>query len=496
MAVAENITGRLLVALVTVATSCAFVLFGYNNGVFSGIIVSPWFLATFANPPAKTLAIISAIYNLGGFAGSLIAFFVGAKLGRRRTTLGGIVVCIVGALVQGVATRLGELIAGRVVCGVGVGVMTSTVGIWQAEITPSRSRGAFLSIQVGTLAGGLFLAQWINYGFHATTTRVAFAFPVCFQLVFSLVAGLLILFVLPESPRWLLKQGRRVEAEAVLARMLGSRGSRADVAQRLDAIEAVLALEQQDGQGSVYRALFSMGPTQNGRRLLLACGVLVMHQLGGSNSVTYYLPTLTVTFLGVSHVESLWIAGLSSLASLLFAIVPVLTIDRLGRRVFLWGGCAFQALTFVVVAVLLAEEEKHPLQKHTFGVAAVVFVFLFYCGYAMTWLAPSWVYPTEVLPLQIREKGLALGNVLYWLFQFMIVEITPVALANIQYRFYIILAVFNFVGGLLVFFFLPETKGLTLEEMDFYFAKKYGFDVPEGHPLDSKVDHPETIEHA
>ncbi|CAK7218482.1 hypothetical protein SEUCBS140593_003560 [Sporothrix eucalyptigena] len=495
MALKDRIRGRLLVALVTVATSCAFLLFGYNNGVFSGIIVSPWFLATFDNPASKKLAIISAIYNLGGFAGSLIAFFVGAKLGRRRTTLSGIAICIVGGIVQGVATQLGELIAGRVVCGVGVGVMTSTVGIWQAEITPSRSRGAFLSIQVGTLAGGLFLAQWINYGFHATAIRVAYVFPVCFQLIFPTVAALLIL-VLPESPRWLMKQGRREEAEAVLTRMLGSRGTPADVAQRLASIEEVVTLEQQSGENP-YRALFTMGPAQNGRRLMLACGVLIMHQLGGSNSVTYYLPTLTVTFLGVSHVESLWIAGLSSLASVIFAIVPVLTIDRLGRRVFLWGGCAFQAVMFIIVAVLLAEEEKHPLEKHTFGVAAVVFVFLFYCGYAMTWLAPSWVYPTEVLPLQIREKGLALGNVLYWLFQFMIVEITPIALTNIQYRFYIILAIFNVCGCVLVFFFLPETKGLTLEEMDFYFAKKYGFDVPEGHQLDSKVvEQPETVEHA
>ncbi|KAL1888585.1 hypothetical protein Sste5346_009454 [Sporothrix stenoceras] len=493
MAIADSITGRLLVGLVTVATSCAFVLFGYNNGVFSGIIVSPWFLETFDNPPAKKLAIISAIYNLGGFAGSLIAFFVGAPLGRRRTTLGGIVICIVGGIVQGVATRLGELIAGRVVCGVGVGLMTSTVGIWQAEITPSRSRGAFLSIQVGTLAGGLFLAQWINYGFHATSTRIAFAFPVCFQLVFALIAAALVLFVLPESPRWLVKQGRRDEAAGVITRLLGSKGTRDEVNERLAAIDAVVALEKESGSNR-YAALFTMGPAQNFRRLAMACGVLIMHQLGGSNSVTYYLPTLTVTFLGVSHVESLWIAGLSSLASLIFALVPVLTIDRLGRRIFLWGGCIFQAIMLVIVAILLAEEDKHPAEKHTFGVAAVVFVFVFYCIYAATWLAPSWVYPTEVLPLQIRETGLAFGNVLYWLFQFMIVEITPVALANIGYKFYIVLAVFNVMGFVCVYFFLPETKGLTLEEMDYYFAQKYGFDVVAPRVEDTKEE--AVVEHA
>ena len=101
-------------------------------------------------------------------------------------------------------------------------------------------------------------------------------------------------------------------------------------------------------------------------------------------------------------------------------------------------------------------------------------IFLYYGGNAVTWLGPSWAYPAEILPLQIREKGLALGNICYWLFQFMIVEITPIAITNIGYRFYIIFAVFNFCIALVVYFSIPETKGLSLEDIDFYFVRKYG----------------------
>jgi hypothetical protein len=137
-------------------------------------------------------------------------------------------------------------------------------------------------------------------------------------------------------------------------------------------------------------------------------------------------------------------------------------------------------VTFAVLAGLLANLTK---DSHTYGVAAIVMIFLYFGGNSLTWLGPSWAYPAEILPLQIREKGLALGNICYWLFQFMIVEVTPVAITNIGYKFYIILAVFNFCIALVVYFCVPETMGLSLEEIDFYFVRKYGTEE-ELHKID------------
>ena len=464
-----RVTGRPILVLVTIASTCGFLLFGYDNGVFSGLIVSPWFLKTFHNPKAGLLGTVSAMYNIGGVLGGISAFFIGDRLGRRRTILTGIAVCTIGAIVQCAATDIAKLVSGRVVCGMGVGIMTSTVGIWQAEMVPTRSRGQYLCFQLlGGTAAGLFLAQWINFGFNAQTGRVAFTFPLAFQLVFLSISGSLIM-ILPESPRWLVKKDRRDEALAVLIQLQGE----TDAPLRLAHIVEADAVERGVG-GNQYMQLLARGRTQNLRRLGLACGTMIMHQLGGINSVTYYLPTLLIKFIGVSHRTALWVAGMSSVTSIICATVPVLTIDRVGRRPFLWGGAIWQTVMFVIIAALLAKTPPPADGGHTYGVVTVVMIFLFFGGNAATWLGPSWTYPAEILPLQIREKGLALGNICYWLFQFMIVEITPIALTNIGYRFYVILAVFNVCIAIIVFFFFPESKGLSLEEIDFYFIRKYG----------------------
>jgi sugar porter (SP) family MFS transporter len=408
------------------------------------------------------------MYNIGGAMGAVFAFFFGSMLGRKRTILGGMGFASIGAVVQCAATSLGPLIAGRIMSGVGVGTLTSTMGLYQAEVVSGVARGRFLTLQVLAGAGlGLLLAQWINFGLSGHTNRVTFAFPLGFQLVFILIACSIIPFC-PESPRWLVKQGRRSEARDALER-LGT----ANVDQRLAEIDQTAELEK-TGHTSQYRQMFTNGPTANFTRLCLAVGTMIGHQLNGINSVTYYMPTLLIAFIGASHHTALWVAGLTSVTSIVAGIFPMLLIDKVGRRPFLWVGAAIQTAIMIIIAVLLAKGQGDAEHAQQYGIAAISMIFFYFAVNSMTWFTASWAYPAEILPLQIREKGLALGNCFYWLFQFMIVEITPPAIKNIHYRFYVILAVLNALIAATVYLTFPETKGKTLEEIDFYFAGRHG----------------------
>jgi MFS family permease len=179
-----------------------------------------------------------------------------------------------------------------------------------------------------------------------------------------------------------------------------------------------------------------------------------------------------VTFIGASHDDSLWIAGLTSVVCVVFSIIPVLFVDKVGRRIFMWLGAALQSACFIVVAALFGTVKPNSHNK-THGIVTLTFIFIFYVINCSTWFGITWVYPGEIMPLRVRERGMGLAVIFYWLFQYMFVLITPIALTNIGYKFYIILAVFNAVIAVIVFVYFPETKGKSLEELDYFFAKRY-----------------------
>lgn len=124
------VSGRRLNILITIASTSGFLLFGYDNGIFSGLIINPWFLETFINLSASILGITSVIYNVGGAIGAIFAFLAGELLGRRRMILAGVAVLVIGTIPFSAATNIAQLLAGRIICVIGVGIMSSTVGMW------------------------------------------------------------------------------------------------------------------------------------------------------------------------------------------------------------------------------------------------------------------------------------------------------------------------------------------------------------------------------
>ncbi len=383
--------------------------------------------------------------------------------------MSGASIATVGVVIMCTAEKIAQLLVGRIVTGVGVGVLTSTVGLWQAETTPARVRGRFMCLELLLGGMGLVTAFYTNYGLRNNKTRTAFVLPLALQLVFILSVGILVAF-LPESPHWLFKNDRQDEALRVIMRLQGHNATRDDPQVQLHMHEISEASRLEGEKGGFFSGIFINGPTQNFKRICYGSGIMIMHQLNGINSVTYYVPTLVQTFIHASHSTSLWISGLFGVVAFVFSIWPVLFVDKLGRRPFLVAGSAGQTVCFAIVAALLATAPAKG--SPAYGIVTLSFVFVYYAVNISTWYPITWLYPAELMPLHIREKGMGIAVFTYWIFQFMIVEVTPIALKNIGYRFYIILSVFNALIGAILFFFYPETKRKSLEEIDFFFAKK------------------------
>lgn len=215
-----RLAGNALLGAVTVLTSLGFFLIGFDNGLMGGLVNGAAFNKSFGNPDADMVANIVSLYEIGCFFGSVFSSIWGERLGRMRSTAIGIVVMVVGAVLQATSYSRAQMLVARIVSGCGMGLINSTTPVLQAEFSPSASRGMFVCAQLSTLNFGIFLVYWIDYAFSANGSDAStnWRVPVILQCIFLIPMGLL-LFVLPESPRWLASQKRQYDALDVLQRL-------------------------------------------------------------------------------------------------------------------------------------------------------------------------------------------------------------------------------------------------------------------------------------
>lgn len=190
---------------------------------------------------------------------------------------------IVGAVLQAAAYGRAQLIVGRIVSGVGLGIVNSTVPVLQAEFSPKASRGIYVCAQLSTLNFGIFLVYWIDYAFSSHTGSYAWRVPVILQC-FCILPIMAILLVIPETPRWLAAHDQPDDCLRVLARMKSAPVDDADVRQLHSNILNVVAFESSIGSGS-WKDLLKNDRVQSQKRLLIACAIQSFQQLGGINAV-------------------------------------------------------------------------------------------------------------------------------------------------------------------------------------------------------------------
>ncbi|KAG8418779.1 hypothetical protein J3459_012048 [Metarhizium acridum] len=278
--------------------------------------------------------------------------------------------------------------------------------------------------------------------------------------------GILMLF--PETPRWLASHDRPDDRLRVLARMKSASINDVEVQRLHDNILQVVAFEASIGTGS-WKDLLSNDRVKSQTRLLIACAIQAFEQLGGINAVIYYTTTLFSKSIGFDERMSALMSGFLQTWFFVASFIPWFFIDRIGRK-------PLMAAAMAVQAGLIYQVENETNISHSAGIGAAVMLFVFQGAFTIGFQATVWVYPSEILPLRLRQKGSSISTAANWIFNYMVVRITPIAIENIGWKTYIIFAILNATWVPIIFFFFPETKGLELEDVDRLFA---GDDVIE-----------------
>ncbi|KAJ5081282.1 hypothetical protein NUU61_009546 [Penicillium alfredii] len=481
-----GLNGTKLQIAIGILAGMDFLLFGYDQGVTGGLLTLESFTKYFptidtrkatlngmtaAESSTQTTrqGITVAAYNLGCFAGSIPTIWIGNMLGRRRAIfLGSFIMCI-GAILQTTSYDLAQLVVGRLVTGFGNGINTSTVPTWQSECCKSHRRGQMVMIEGAMITCGITISYWIDFGLmFADPNEVSWRFPLAFQIFFAAIILVFVMF-LPESPRWLILKGREAEAKVVLASLMGDETDELFVETEFTAIKATV-LEMAKGS---FRDMFTMTEDRHFHRTMLAYVNQMFQQISGINLITYYIPTLLEDQVGLTPTLSRLISACNGTEYFLASWVAVFTVEKFGRRTLMLFGAVGMSLSMVVLAItdsISAANPQTPLGTRA-GIAQTVFLFVFNSFFAIGWLGMTWLYPAEIVPLKIRAPANALSTSSNWIWNFMVVMITPVAFNNISYKTYIIFAVINAFIVPVVYFFFPETTMRSLEEMDRIFRK-------------------------
>lgn len=456
--------GPALVAAITSVCASGFLLFGYDQGVMGGVIVSNAFLEQMGNPSSLMQGTITSLYDVGAVFGALGAAFAAEPLGRKRTLCFGAIVLAIGTIIMGTSMERIQFMVARVITGIGIGFITSVTPVYQSEISPAAQRGWQTCAQLTTMLGGLMLAYIINLGMYSHAGSVQWRFPLLFQLVFCAYI-LLVTPWLPDTPRWLMRHENSMDRGLqVLSKLRNRPIDDRIVTEEANAIMEAIQVEAKE-EGS-WSDLFHDGGIKANKRFYLALGVQFMQQLSGINLVTYFAPTIFQSSLGMSGRMALEMGTYLQVFYFLASFVTWYTIDRIGRRKLLIG-CALG-----MCVVLVLESACVAVDNHASNVAAVVWVFAFEAFFTWGWMACVWVYPPEILPLKIRAKGAAMAAAADFAGNFLVVEVTPVGVQNIGFGFYLIWAAFNLINAIIVWLFYPETANMPLESIDLLFTSQ------------------------
>ena len=413
-----------------------------------------------------------AVYNIGSiaaipFTGPLNDFY-----GRRKGMFAGAILIILGTCIQAPAHNIPMFIGGRFILGFGVSFCSVSAPAYVGEMSHPRYRGVHTGLYNCMWWLGSIVASWTIFGCSKWDNSYSFRIPIWGQLVSSIIVGVGIWFI-PESPRWLVAHGKIEEAQAVLAKYHGE-GSATHPMVMLEMAEMTHSIKQDasDKKWYDYSELVKTRPAR--RRFICVAGMACFGQVSGNSVTGYYLPVMVATAGITSESTQLMLNGLNPVFCFIAAIVGARYCDKIGRRPLLIYSIIFCSICFAVITgtsrAATGEGSGGGDPNASYG--TIVFVFLFGVVFSFGWTPLQTMYIVETLSTTTRAKGLAVGNLISAASSVVIQYSSGPAFQDIGAYFYLFFVFWDLIEAAVIYFFWPETKMRTLEEMDEIFDAK------------------------
>ncbi|KAF9557487.1 hexose transporter [Agrocybe pediades] len=438
---------------------------GYDGSMMNGLqSVSAW-EKEFNSPTGGTLGLFNAIQNIGSLAAYPFAPYAADGFGRRPTIFFGACVMIVGTILQSVSHTFAMFIGARFLIGFGLTFAAAAAPLLVTEIAYPTQRAQATSMYNTLWYLGSIIAAWTTFGTFRIHNNWAWRIPSALQGLPSVIQVFLI-WLVPESPRYLVSKGREDEALKTLAYYHGS-GDRNDplVQYEFEEIRAAIAFDRDVAANVGWLSLFKT--PGNRRRMRIIIAIAFFSQWSGNGLVSYYLNKV-MNSIGITDSSTqLLINGILNIFNFIVAIMAGFLCERVGRRrLFMTstiGMLVFWTLQTVCVA-LYAQDNSRKGAAHT--VIAMISIFeinkIHGTDLAFTPLIVS--YTVEILPYSLRAKGFTVFNFSISLSLIFNQYVNPIALGKIAWKYYLVYVVFLAFEVVFCYFFIIETKGLSLEE--------------------------------
>ncbi|XP_041024719.1 sugar carrier protein C [Juglans microcarpa x Juglans regia] len=464
------------VTVTCIVAAMGGLIFGYDIGISGGVTSMDPFLKKFfpsvyrkknedesknqyCQYDSETLTMFTSSLYLAALLSSIVASTVTRKFGRKLSMLFGGVLFCAGAILNGFAKAIWMLIVGRILLGFGIGFANQSVPLYLSEMAPYKYRGALnigfqLSITIGIL-----VANVLNYFF----AKIKGGWGWRLSLGGAMVPALIITvgsLVLPDTPNSMIERGQHDEAKEKLKRIRGVDDVEEEFCDLVAASEASQLVE------NPWRNLL-----QRKYRPHLSMAILIpfFQQLTGINVIMFYAPVLFNT-IGFGSDASLMSAVITGIVNVGATLVSIYGVDKWGRRfLFLEGGTQMLICQAVVTAAIGAKfgVDGNPgdLPKW-YAVVVVLFICIYVAGFAWSWGPLGWLVPSEIFPLEIRSAAQSVNVCVNMIFTFIVAQAFLAMLCHMKFGLFLFFAFFVMVMTVFVYFFLPETKGIPIEEMN------------------------------